>query len=542
MICPNCRTDNRDGAKYCDECGFPLAGKIAALTNAALGDASVDEALAKQASPDGEGAAGEGQRATVPSIPEGTPAAPSSEDAPAFGQEDGRAGLAADPAPESARPSSSGPLTPESIPAVGVVGVDADDEGHPVDPASFKQGPEAAASATPVPATPRSSLTPADVDLGMGADATTVIDLSGFDESALLVGEMGERLVSSGYQVPKPSWRDGGTMEMPKVESEAPPPTSDFLSSSTKKKSRKGLFAVVIVALLLLVAAGGAALAYHYELWGGKSVPDVTGLPQAEAEAVLVEQGFTVRVLEVKSDDTEGIVLVTDPGANSRQTEGAQVTINVSVARIVPDIVGLSRESAEQALDAEGFTQVVYENVKSDEEEGTVVKVSLDAGTRAKSATEIVVSIAEAYTVPDIAGLALDAAQEAIKDAGYTVNVVYTYTERITDGTILGTQPRAGDKLKSGSSVTIEVARSRGAELIAAAQSVVHSGATFEIGGTRYEVVSLDGLEYIGNNQTAVTFTGRPYTSFLGETIYLSSRTVNAVISWNDDNTVASIS
>lgn len=47
MICPNCRTDNRDGAKYCDECGFPLAGKIAALTNAAFGDEPVDEVLAK---------------------------------------------------------------------------------------------------------------------------------------------------------------------------------------------------------------------------------------------------------------------------------------------------------------------------------------------------------------------------------------------------------------------------------------------------------------------------------------------------------------
>lgn len=538
MICPNCRTDNRDGAKYCDECGFPLAGKIAALTNAALGDEPVDEVLAKPASRDEE-------------------------------QDGGPADLAVDSPAEGTRPGSSGPLTPESIPAVGVVGVDVDGEGQPVDPALFEQDPEAAAPATPAapatvaapatpatvtaPATPatvatpapavsRPSLTPADVDLGVDADTTAVIDLSGFDESALLVGEMGERLVSSGYQVPKPSWRDGGTMEMPKVESDALPPTSDFLSSSTKKKSRKGLFAVAIVALLLLVAAGGAGLAYHYELWGGKSVPDVVGLGQAEAEAVLVEQGFTVRTLQVKSDDTEGIVLVTDPGANSRQAEGAQVTINVSVARIVPDIMGLSRESAEQALDAEGFTEVTYENVKSDEEEGTVVGVSLDAGTRAKSTTEIVVSIAEAYTVPDIAGLTLDAAQEAIKDAGYTVNVVYTYTEQITDGTILGTQPHAGDKLKSGSSVTIEIARSRGAELIAAAQSVVHTGATFEIGGTRYEVVSLDGLEYIGNNQTAVTFTGRPYTSFLGETIYLSSRTVNAVISWNDDNTVASIS
>ncbi|MGI6045409.1 MAG: zinc-ribbon domain-containing protein [Eggerthellaceae bacterium] len=34
IICPNCNTENRDGAKYCNECGFPLVGKLAALARA----------------------------------------------------------------------------------------------------------------------------------------------------------------------------------------------------------------------------------------------------------------------------------------------------------------------------------------------------------------------------------------------------------------------------------------------------------------------------------------------------------------------------
>lgn len=31
MICPHCHSINREGAKFCDECGLPLTGKIAEM-------------------------------------------------------------------------------------------------------------------------------------------------------------------------------------------------------------------------------------------------------------------------------------------------------------------------------------------------------------------------------------------------------------------------------------------------------------------------------------------------------------------------------
>lgn len=56
MICPSCQADNRPGAKYCDECGFPLSGMIAKM--AALADEPSDpaSASAREAECDGAGA------------------------------------------------------------------------------------------------------------------------------------------------------------------------------------------------------------------------------------------------------------------------------------------------------------------------------------------------------------------------------------------------------------------------------------------------------------------------------------------------------
>ncbi|WP_156791105.1 zinc-ribbon domain-containing protein, partial [Gordonibacter pamelaeae] len=38
MICPNCRSENKEGAKFCNECGFPLTGRMAAVAAASTSD------------------------------------------------------------------------------------------------------------------------------------------------------------------------------------------------------------------------------------------------------------------------------------------------------------------------------------------------------------------------------------------------------------------------------------------------------------------------------------------------------------------------
>ena len=65
-------------------------------------------------------------------------------------------------------------------------------------------------------------------------------------------------------------------------------------------------------------------------------LPDVVGMTQSDAVYVLESKGFAVHEEKIKSDDTEGVVLLMDPVAGSREEEGSEVTIHVSEARTIP--------------------------------------------------------------------------------------------------------------------------------------------------------------------------------------------------------------
>ncbi|NPD30307.1 PASTA domain-containing protein [Eggerthellaceae bacterium zg-1084] len=554
MICPHCQNENRDGAKFCNECGAPL--------NEPVGGAA---ARAGHEGPDGAGAV-----ALTPTSPTARPAA------------------------------SDAPEAPEAAPACDVAasgegagiadGSDgADEEGarpERADAAASGADSQAAQDADPEP----DPTTPASMRIA-DADITTTIDLSGLDASGYGL---------AGFEPAR--FRDGQTMEMPPVPDVADAGSKSFLSSSVKerrpkkprkskkakpaddaqapdaaagvastdaasavkdaakpsvpssddgakgegavaKRSRRRKAVAVVLAVVLLASAGtAAALTYRMELWGGRTVPDVVGMTRADAEAVLGEAGFVPRILEVRSDETEGLVLVMDPEAGAREPRGSEVNVHVSVARTVPDLVGKTKSQAEALLREYGLTGVTFEAERSDEEEGTVLGVSPEPGTRVRAATPIVVRVAEPYLVPDVAGGTLAKAEEALAEAGLKHEVSYSYSEEVLDGTVLGCSPAPGSKVSSDTVVKLNVSRSRGAELIAAAQAYVYAGQQLSVGGTKYEVVALKDVKYLGSSQTAVSFTAKPYISLLGETVYASTRDVSAVISWSDSNTVSSIS
>ena len=344
--------------------------------------------------------------------------------------------------------------------------------------------------------------------------AAVTADLSGLDEC----------LVDSSYTPPAAAWRSGDTMEMPRVEGKAAPKQKEFRAPDPReKKHGRGRVVAIVIVLLLAAAAAAAGITYQMELWGGKVVPDVAGMTQADATYQLEGKGFTVRATQVKSDETEGLVLLTDPGSGGRAEEGSEVVIHVAVPRIVPDVVGKTRDEAAKLLEAEDFARVTFAEEKSDTAEGTVLSVTPEAGEKAKASTDITVTVAVPFTVPDVANQPLDAAKAALEEASYVPEVAYYYTEDVPEGTVVGTSPAAGEKLASGSSVTVNVAMSRASVLVPAAKDYLSSIGTISLGGTTYEIVSVDDVKYTGYNQTSFTVTAAAVTTLDGETVRGSS-------------------
>lgn len=454
MQCPNCETENRDGAKFCDECGFPLAGNVSRHSRAEGEDAG--ESVAKE-DPSGE----------VEEV--STQQADSGIDVETWAYDE----LHDDHIAEA---------------ATKVIG--------------------------PVDETPQDELPESAFD----QQRTDVIDY----EPAPFVNDF--------------------TMQMPRIENAQQEPNRDFRASSDVPQKKGKKIAIAVVIALVVIAVAAAAATYVMGMWGGKPLPDVTGMTEADATTVLAEDGFKVRSTQVKSDDTEGLVLIMDPGAGTREPEGTEVVIHVSTARSIPQITGQKRDAAAAQLAEAGYENVKYVTERSDGEEGIVLSVAPEEGSRTKSTAEVVVTVSEAYKVPSIDGMGLDAAIAAINEAGLYATVVYVDTDQYYDGTILGTIPEAGVKVAGGDWVTISVSRSRGVELVALTQSLFAPGNTVTIGGVSYEIESLISATYQGDNVVSYSATGRPKIMFFGETLYASaSQTLTGTVVYSASNEVLSI-
>ena len=327
--------------------------------------------------------------------------------------------------------------------------------------------------------------------------------------------------------------RDGADAEAPFPGPSARPP---------RAKGPIIAAACIALAVVLAAVAGGT---YMAELWGGKTIPEVVGLSQPEAVDALAAKGFAPQAVEVKSDDPQGTVLSSDPEQGHRAEEGSTVTLSVAVPRIVPAIVGATSEEAAQALEAEGFTAVTYTEEKSNEAAGTVLAVSPEAGTEAKSGDAITVTVAVPYIVTDVEGMSEADAKAALQAEGYEVTSEWYTTEDIEEGTAVSTDPAAGSELNSGSEVTLYVAHSRGTELVDLTREIL-PGANLTNDEGSFKVENIKSCTYRGDGEVLYTVEARQYEVVtmpfgLGqETVFAKKlTTIEGGIVWNDDNEVS---
>lgn len=629
MICPSCHTENRDGAKFCDECGAKLpraafeqiegAEPAQALNIIDSEEPTEDEVVPDMHEADAENAEAadggqDGEDVESRSVVQLDDAPTSDEDVEdasdmACSNEETAAGdaddadssdiaMQDDSQPQQDVTESSQEVEEDAANQFEGSHGDADDVAHQrthvldlPDIRNLAFESEKTQTLGPKPASPaiKSGWEP---------------DLSGFDEF----------LVYPGYVPPKAAWHSGDTMQMPRItdadlsqqkdfiapdpnkkkrdrkkkkaekakafesqqhnqedpketqppaaklekehpkhaEKETKPVVSETKSKDDKKPESKskrlpGSKIAAIVALVVVLAAGVAGgVTYQMELWGGKIVPDVTGMTQADATYMLQNKGFAVRSTTVPSDSTEGLVLLMDPGAGARQQEGAEVVIHVSTSRTVPKVVGSSQDSALKALSDNGFENVDVQLERSDEPEGTVLSVSPEEGEKAKASTSITLKVAQAYTVPDVSGMSYNQAVQAIKDAGLSSTAVYVYSETTSEGAIMGVEPAAGSKVPSDTVVVVSLAKSRASELTAAARSYLTSTTLTASDGSSFTVSSVDSVSYQGNDTVAFTASGKASksVSVLGQTISVAgnSKQVSGTITFDSSNNVASVS
>jgi serine/threonine-protein kinase len=124
----------------------------------------------------------------------------------------------------------------------------------------------------------------------------------------------------------------------------------------------------------------------------------------------------------------------------------------------VPDVVGLSRSSADSRLRGEGLGVAVQEQ-EADEPEGTVIAQDPAGGSSVERGTTVTITVSTGIpqsSVPNVVGLnAADAATQ-IGNAGLVpVQREQTVSDPDDDGVVIDQRPGAGTELDEGAEVVI---------------------------------------------------------------------------------------
>ncbi|WP_116247926.1 Stk1 family PASTA domain-containing Ser/Thr kinase [Nocardiopsis sp. FIRDI 009] len=148
--------------------------------------------------------------------------------------------------------------------------------------------------------------------------------------------------------------------------------------------------------VLLVVSSGPEAV----------EIPDVAGQSERQARSTLAEQGFENITVEQRAsqDVTRGNAVGTDPPAGDEVAPGTEITLYVSSGPEqvrVPELVGMTRDQAEAALQQLGLTAQFTEQETADSTAGLVLSQSIPADREVPAGTTVTLTVAVAPTEPE---------------------------------------------------------------------------------------------------------------------------------------------
>ncbi|MDT5290364.1 MAG: eukaryotic-like serine/threonine-protein kinase [Mycobacterium sp.] len=251
----------------------------------------------------------------------------------------------------------------------------------------------------------------------------------------------------------------------------SPPPSRGGDTQPTERipgrggSIRRWLIAVAMLAVIAVVVT------VAINLIGANSrnqrVPDVHGQSLAAARATLENRGFNVSV-QPKPDATaaQGIVINTEPDANSAVSAGDDITINISMGTAqqqVPDCLNATYSECAGKLEDSGFEKLVQAPKESSpEQKDRVMETNPPAGSSSAITNEITIVVGAGpgtTPVPPVAGQIWDVAQTVLSAAKFTNPIQVPVDSTQPAGQVVGTLPPAGEITPLDALIQVQVSK-----------------------------------------------------------------------------------
>ena len=216
------------------------------------------------------------------------------------------------------------------------------------------------------------------------------------------------------------------------------------------------------------------------------TLPDVVGLSEHDAVGSIESVGLSPEVVRQHHPNVaEGVVFAQLPSqasvarANRKKQDPMRwvwialaVVVLVAVGIFaymsltkgkpvtVPNVVGMTQAQAEKKLSAAKLKVTTAPKPTTKEPPGTVVAQSPVAGGTALTGSSVLLELAvkpTPTTVPNVVGKTSGQAESALKAAGLVPEKKSKNSGSVAKGSVISQSPSAGDKVDTGSKVTITV-------------------------------------------------------------------------------------
>ena len=227
---------------------------------------------------------------------------------------------------------------------------------------------------------------------------------------------------------------------------------------------------IIIFALLMIAGCG---FVMFRSIFGGSGdkviVPQLDGMQAEEAVNALQRLGLSANIEETGSDENTGTVISQSIKAGKKVKTGKTVLLKVSGGSMlcaVPDVRFMRKEEAVRKLEDAGFKAGrIIQVSEPDKNDGTVLAQNPSAGQKyaAGGGIELLVSTGGAsedgFTqVPDLRGRTPEEAAELLTKSGLQLGDTIKTVSSSKEGTVVGTRPNIGTRVKTGDSVSLLLA------------------------------------------------------------------------------------
>jgi beta-lactam-binding protein with PASTA domain/tRNA A-37 threonylcarbamoyl transferase component Bud32 len=238
-----------------------------------------------------------------------------------------------------------------------------------------------------------------------------------------------------------------------------------------QKRGRASWILLALAAVLVLVGSFYVARA----MFNGSTNNSLSPMPSLIGESFSaaqsqIQQAYGDKVTLVKGTDvscdasiaSNGNICTQDPQPNAAVSNGQKITVHVSSGppKIqVPYVIGQSLDQASAALEAKGFVlgNTQYQQTSS-AAANTVIAENPNAGTAQSKGAAITLTVAQpptSATVPNLYGQTLQAAQQALQQAGLKANPVpETQATTLQQGQVDRQDTAANTQVATGTTIT----------------------------------------------------------------------------------------